>query len=309
MTYVQGGLIEAADFNAMRTQALVIYGVGNGNSGYGQTTVTVPTVAGGQIELVKSVEWTALRTVIDTCATHQNTVVSLPPPAQLTPGSVIKAYPPASGDIPGALTAINTNRLNAATGSLSTLLAQLTSTRATSWQTQLVHEFSVTFTTFDAARYFFNSGGQIILRPSRSGGSGTPQNSAWDSFISAFGTIVLNHTTTVSSLGVGTTTNVGYYDLPVGTYTTLWSYAYGGITDYSANNILVEGRVTDGPGGANADNGKVLNIKITYNDVHTGTADVVDGTFTSNVDIKVATTPLTIAVPSYANITLLTAGT
>lgn len=310
MTYASDNLIEAADFNNLRNLANQIYGVGFGDSGYGQTAIVLPTVAGGTVELIKSAEWTALRSALSAMASHQGTVVSLPPASEMDVGALIQAHTVTdnTGDIPGAITALTNNRLAMNPAVSTVFFSQLTSTRATSWTTFIRHEFSITFTTVDEARYFFNSGGEIIMRASRTGGAVNPQNTAWTNLLGSIGNIVFNAGTTFATGGIGTTQNVGYYDLPLTTYGLLWEAASTDPT-YAANEVRVFGRVTDGPSGVNGDNGRILNLRVDFADDHVGGTDTVSGTFTSNVDMRVDTTVFTIATPAFANITLLTAGT
>lgn len=310
MSYGQGLLIEAADFNTFRDAVDQVYGVGDGDTGYGQTSITLPTVAGGTVELIKSVEWTALRNAIATCASHQGTLVNVPPSADLDVGKIVKAYDIDHGtyNIPDAISDISANRLIADAGSLSTNFDSLVSTRGTSWSTSVSHIFTATFTTEDEARYYFNSGGSIDLRASRTGGSATPQNAAWTSLLTGIGTISMNHGATTSSSGAGTGSAIGYYGL-TGAYQTLYTANYtGGSTAYSANSYTVEARVDDGvvPGGANNDNGRFLRFRVTFNDAHSNVyADTVNGTLTSNVDITRATSFLSVVAPALATTTAL----
>lgn len=309
MSYAQDGLIEASDFNTFRNQVDLVYGVGNGNTGYGQTAISLPTVTGGNVELVKSVEWTALRSAMVACATHQGTSVSLPSAAQVAVDALIQAHPPASGDIPTAVTNLTTNRLNADAAAVSVFFDAITSTRATAWSVQLIHEFTVTFSSGDAARYFFNAGGQIRMRGSRSGGSGTTQNSAWTTLLNSMGSIIFDHTQTASSNAVGTGSTIGYYDL-TSVYQQIYTVS-SSTANYTSNDVTVFARYNDAavPVGANGDNGLALQFQIQYNDDHTNAfSDQVSGTFTSNVDLRRATSPLTIAAPALVNVVDLTAG-
>lgn len=306
MAYATGGLIEATDYNNLRNLANQVYGVGFGNSGYGQTAVALPTVAGGNVELVKSAEWTDLRTAIVTCADHQGTAVSLPPAGQLAVGALIRAHTSTdnTGDIPTSISDISSNRLNAPGGSMTTFTNQLVSTRGAAWSSQIRHEFTVTFPTVDDARYFFNSGGQIRFRASRSGGSGSAQNAAWTNLLNNMGTVSFDYTQVSAS--VGSTSNIGYYDLG-GSFALLYDLDDTAV-NYTANNVQIFGRYDDGPGGPNGDNGRILRFRVNFNDGSGGFTDTVNGTFTSAIDIRRATTYLSIPAPVLANITLLTAG-
>lgn len=306
MSYSTGDLIEATDYNNLRNLAAQVYGVGFGNSGYGQTSISLPPVSGGDTELVKSVEWTNLRDAIQVCADHQGTTVDLPPPGQLAVGALIRAHTASdnTGDIPTSIDDITTNRLNADSGSLTTFTSQLVSTRNSGWSSQIRHEFTVTFPTVDDARYFFNSGGQIRIRASRTGGSGTAQNAAWTNLLNNMGTVSFDYTGVYAA--VGTASPIGYYDL--GGSNVLIYDLDDTAANYNANSVQIFGRYVDGPGGANGDNGRILRFRVNYNDGSGGFTDNVNGTFTSTVDIRRATTHLSIPAPVLATITDLSSG-
>ncbi len=294
MSYVQDGAIEATDFNTFKGQADPVYGVGFGDSGYGQTALTIPSVVGGFIELVKSVEWTALQNVVEVLADHQGTAkVLLPPITVLEVDDIITAHDGITDafDIPQMLTDVTANRLLTDPGATSTFFARHSDSDTNSWNTQVITEVQIQFSTADEARYFFNSGGQIMFRLARTGGSATSQNTAWTDLLSAIGTIVMDHTATTST-GSGSGTSLGYYDLSNGVYQDIFtaSVASGA---YAGNNVRVRAQVLN-IDGTNGDNGRTIRFEIQLNDTFTGPSDLVDGTIDFFIDERRATTFLTI---------------
>lgn len=293
MAYVQGGVIEASDFNTFRTQLLNVYGTGFGNSGYGQTAITVPTVAGGFVELVKSSEWQNLRSAIEACATHQGTSTALLPPAtDLNVGAVIAAHDGVTdpGDIGQMLSDISTNRLISAVGSTTNFFNVYSDSVTNAWSTQATTTIDINWATADEARYFFNAGGQVILRFSRSGGSATPQNTDWTNLLSSVGSIFMDHNNT-SSTGSGVGQPVGYYTLNLNTYQDVFTASTGSAT-YAGNNVRVRAQTRNSGGGANGDNGRTIRFEVQFNDSFTGGfSDVVDGTLQVIVDERHAVTP------------------
>ena len=329
MAYRQGEPILATDLNTFQTDLNAVYDVGFGDSGYGQVdfagATPVPSVVVG--ELIKSTEWTLFRNAAQLCSDHQGSTTTFPPASELAVGEIVEAHEADDGntyDIDGSLIVITLNRLQVDAGSVTIFSNALNSVRNTSWKNQLQHRFTATWATVDEARYFWNSGGEIRIRASRSGGSATPQNLSWTDMFINMGTIVISHTLT-QQFGGGpgwtmTGSMLGYYDFttsfqeiargvpfdggPYGGYGGAYG-GYGGL-----NNCTIEARMTDGPTGGNGDNGRVMEFRILYTDGSANPfSDNVDGTITSDIDYRKATSPLTIPTPVFASSVLLTAGT
>ena len=308
MTYRQGETILASDINTFVSDLLDIYDVGNGDSGYGQIdfagAATPPSVIVG--ELIKSAEWTAFRNAAQDCSDHQGSTTFLPPTAELAVGEIVEAHEFDDGnayDINGSLATLLANRLIADAGSVTVFSNVLNSTRNTAWSNALQHRFTATFGTVDQARYFFNSGGQIRFRGSRSGGSATPQNADWTNLLVGMGSVIMDYTQTT---GTGTGTSIGYYDLTTG-FQLLHNTNNPGA--YAGNDVFIYGRTVDGQGGVNGDNGRILEFRVDYIDGHVNPFfDQVDGTITSDIDYRRATSPLTTPTPVFATSVGLSAG-
>lgn len=305
MAYVQGGLIEAVDFNTFRSQLQNVYGVGFGDSGYGQTAINVPTVVGGSAEAVKSIEWTALRDAIEVCDLHQQNVLSalVPPTADLAPNAVITTHDGVSDpfDVPQMLTNITSNALVVGPASTSIFVSRSSQTITNTWTNTAFTVVDLDFPTADAARYFFNSGGEIIIRASFTPNGTTPQNLSWQAMLNNSGSVVMNHNTTDNPGGsTGTPSAVGYYGLPNSTPFSLLFTASppngGGTYYYGANTYQILARVVN-VNGANGDNGSTIRLRIDLDDNFSGGSDVVDGELTIEIDERRATTYLTI--PSF----------
>ncbi len=307
MTYAQGSLITAADYNAFRTSTLAVYGVGSGDRGYGQSAIALPAVLGGSVQLIASTEWTALRSALVVCENHPGRTDTTPPAALLLPGTLIKASPPATGDFPGSITAADTNRLVAPGLSMTTFAAVFSNTRSTPWQTVISLTFTATFPSGNAARYFFNSGGQIRMTPSLSGGAVNTQNTRWAAMLTAIGTVFMGaHGTGATGVDIGFVTNRGYYELTQAYQKIYFTTDPGGTTGAyvayglsSVDQCLVEA-LTNGPVGANADNGNVITFRVTFTDNLFVTPNAIDGNFSVIVDERRATSYLTTAGAAYA---------
>ncbi len=74
--------------------------------------------------------------------------------------------------INSAIALLDTNRLNTDSGlSLNTIASGVVSTRASSWSSTIDCTATATFTTADAARHFFNSGGSLTVVGAQPGAS------------------------------------------------------------------------------------------------------------------------------------------
>lgn len=314
MAYVQGGLIEAVDFNTFRSQLLQIYGVGNGNFGYGQTAINVPSVSGGLVEVVKSLEWTNLRNAIDVCRLHQGiNGILLPPTGVLEPGDLIIAHDGITDaqNFPQMLSDITANRLTAPATSMTLTNNKSVQTVSNSWSNQASTIVDIVWPTPDEARYFFNSSGRIRIQASRSGGAATSQNSAWSGLLSSVGVVEIDHANVTNTGTVGTINSLGYYDLLNSSPSQIFQASPsggggGGYYYFNANNFRISAQVL-GSNGANSANGDRVRLNIEFNDNYTGGSDTVDGDLTVRIGEWRATTHLTTTPFTVNVVTPLTA--
>lgn len=309
MTYSTGSVILDDDYNIFATgnaagtgdnnvaNVNTVWGVGNGDKGYGQTTLPVlSAVTAGQT--VTATQWATMLNRISSSSSQQGS--SITPITNPVAGDTISAYAALSTNI----TTIYNNRLNcAAVG--SSITSGGSTDRTTSWTSTVTFTQTVTFASGDAARYFFNAGGRITQTWSRTGGSVTDQNTAITNLCTACGT--LNYTagtgtqTIAGGSYTGTTktggsgsptvaTTTGYYDYTtanVQVFTQSASSYYG----YEGNSITVNIK-SNGTQGSNADTGSVITIYSTV--AKPGGLTTVDGTLNSTITlIPSSTTYLT----------------
>lgn len=208
MTYAQGGLIQAADFNGFATNNTPnvnnIWGVGSGNSGYGQTPVTSASTG----VIINHTEWASLITAINSAALHQGTTMTpLPVPVSNDEIAYLSAL---STDI----NLINTNRLNcAATGSDT----YITGTRTASWGSNISiptvsSTISVTFASANQARYFFNCGGAVLFNCSRTGSPASSSDTDWSTLCDDLGTLGLPAVNTAQTIGAAAYQGLTQFD-------------------------------------------------------------------------------------------------
>ena len=207
-------LITASRYNTLQSSVEGIMGTGSGDSGYGQSLASSQVSQGTVIEASHMAN---LYTDMIKARRHQtgatpNTLSSI------TVGDLIKENDVAGGkgivQYEALAVSINTDKLNIYTAdtSQSDQVPLVSSTRTNTWNGTITHEFTVTFTSADARRHFFNAGGKLLFTGDITNGSGAKYND-WNTLLSAMGTVSFAAHATSSNGGVpGTGSSIGNYD-------------------------------------------------------------------------------------------------
>lgn len=292
MSYAQFGTIEAVDYNNMvggnpvttSGKLNTVWATGGSTAGYGQTAAANVAVGG----TVTASNWAALVANTASAAAHQGT-------------SITSVTAPVSGGIVTYLSAIPTNlttiygsRLNAATQGSTT---SNTATIGTTWSQLATFTHTVTFANGDAARYFFNSGGQLAITCAQSGASGI--NLLFNNLCSNVGTVVMSAPTSGSVTIAGTSYNgitkvggggnaptissgSGYYAMTTANATCFTQTASTGPSGYLSTFIRVLAK-SNGTQGSNGDAGSVITIYTIWDEVPNGLVVSSGGTTTLTV--------------------------
>lgn len=279
MSYAQYGLIEATDFNNLvggnptttANKLNTVWATGGTNAGYGQTAVA--NVAAGST--VSASNWASLVNSTANSATHQgSSITSVTAPSAGGTITFVSA-------IPTNLTTIYTNRLNAASQGSTTAN---TATYASTWSSALTFTHTATWANGDAARYFFNSGGQLAITCSHPNGTGI--NLLLNNLASNIGTVVLSAPTSgtvtiagtsyngITKVGGGgnaptTSPNTGYFALTTANATVFTQTASTGPSGYLSTFIRVIVK-SNGTQGSNGDAGSVITIYTIWDEVPDG---------------------------------------
>lgn len=279
MTYAQFGLIQSTDFNNLigpnpgsgANLLNTTWATGSGTAGYGQTAIA--NVAVG--ETVTAAKWATLVSNTASAASHQGTSISSVS-APVSGGTI--TYLSA---IPTNLSSIYSNRLNAATQGSTTAN---TATYGSTWSQALTFTHTATFANGDAARYFFNSGGQLAMTVSHPTGTGI--NLLFNNLCSNVGTVVMSAPSsgavTVASVSYNGITKIGgggnaptidsskgYYGLSTANATVFTQTASTGPSGYLSTYIRFIAK-TSTPTGGNGDNGAVITIYTIWDEVPDG---------------------------------------
>jgi hypothetical protein len=301
MSYAQFGLIQASDFNTFvggnpTTTANTLnatWATGGGTAGYGQTAVA--NVAAGNT-VVATNQWNALVANTASAATHQGTsITSVSAPVAGGTVTFLSA-------IPTNLSSIYSNRLNAATQGSTSANAV---TRGTTWSQILTFTHTATFANGDAARFFFNAGGQLKMTVSHPTGTGI--NLLFRDLAANVGTVVLSAPSSGTVSIAGTTyngitkiggggnaptiaPNAGYYGLTAANTTVFTQTASTGPSGYLGTFIRFIAR-TNGTQGSNSDNGSVITVHTIWDEVPNGLV-VSSGSVTTMTVVPPETTNL-----------------
>ncbi len=280
MTYAQYGLVQATDFNTLvggnpTTTANTLnatWATGGTNAGYGQTAVAKESVG---ITVAATSQWASLVTSTANSASHQGssiTAVSTP-----TAGGTITYL----SAIPTNLQTIYSNRLNA---SIQGSTSANTATTASTWSDVATFTHTVSFANGDAARYFFNSGGQLKVTCSHPSGTGI--NLLLNNLASNVGTVVLSSPTSGSATIAGVSyngitkvggggnaptvsTNTGYYALTTANATVFTQTASTGPAGSLSTFIRVIAK-SNGTQGSNGDAGSIITIYTIWDEIPNG---------------------------------------
>jgi hypothetical protein len=281
MTYATGSLILSTDFNTLiggnpttiSNTLNTVWAIGGTAAGYGQTALT--QVSGGGA--IAASDWANLAGKTSNSAAHQGTTI-LAVTSPVAGGSV--AY---QANIATNLTTIYDNRLNAGVSGSSTANSAIYNSP---WSTQITFTHTVTFANAEAARYFFNAGGQLKVTCSHA--NTTPGiNLLVNQLASNVGTITQSAptSTTVTIAGVNYTgitkiggggnsptilsTTSGYYSMTTAPIVVFNQTATGSPASYVGTYIQMRFG-SNGTQGSNGDRGSIITISTLWDEVPNG---------------------------------------
>ena len=306
--------ITAARINNLQSSIALILGNGSGQSGYGQTVSSSPV--NNTSDVVEAADMNAIYADILQARVHQvgpgdigiaEVVQNLNTVAEATStfisdAGVITTDPDGFKkgilDFEALMAQVQTDKA-VMHPSQAALEPAINSVRTSGWNGLIVHEVAVTFSSADARRFFFNTGGEIRLSANNTSAT-TPKGLDWNQLCSQVGTIKFSSETTTSSTGGGTA--IGNQDLTgafQNIYQKIGSGTYSAV--YAGNIYTVKAR---------SDISTRIIFRIEFNDV------VFDNNIDNNVDGRLesvlqhyranATDGVTVIAPSYFNTTALT---
>ena len=220
-----GTQIFAAQYVTIQDKAQSLMGTGSETRGYGQTVQSADVFSGNAIT---KAQWDLLRYDIVNIRVHQTG--TLPNIATIAVGDPIGYGASSPNTNYDSLLEIATSNRFFIDASQSVVTAKTSATYTSAWSTSLTATLTLTFSNSNEARYFFNSGGKIRFTPSLTGGTVTPQYTAWVNILNSIGT---------RSFGADTDPFVSYYTLTNTFQTYYTSFAS---SPYSNNSYILEAR-------------------------------------------------------------------
>ena len=306
--------ITAARLNNLQSRIALILGTGSGTSGYGQTVVS--SQVNNTSDIIDADDINNIYTDMVKARIHQvgpgetgirQVLENLNLIAEDTSNQINDAgtlSPDAEGTLKGIadfetlMTQIEADKL-LLHASQSALEPKITSTRSSTWNGLIYHQFTATFTSEDERRHFFNAGGEIRISANNSGAT-TPKGLDWAALCNEIGVVKFASTIT-NATGTGQGYAVGNNTL-TSTYQTCFlktgSGSYSGV--YAGNLFTVKVRIA---------NPQVIDFRIEFNDVVTDNQvdNNVDGALTSTVQQlrAVGANSITSVSPTYFTSTQL----
>jgi len=279
-------VVTATRYNAIQSKVAAVLGTGSGDKGYGMSLASAQVGAG---DTVTATHIANLHTDINKCILHQTasaTSAIVAPAATDVIEESNSTNKKGWAQYEAESTVAETNRLTAAGGNMTTT-SELTESRTNAWGSSpdtVNTTFTVTFSSADIKRNFFNAGGEIRMALALSSGSGS-KGTSWTNLFSGAGTIKFGRTATTCT-GSGTTTSIGNVDM-TGSHQTIFSKDVGSGV-YGENDFTIT---------AKDNSSTVLEFIVTLNDDDAGDQTGTGGPVDEDVG---GTTTLTVS-SFYAN--------
>ena len=250
-----GTRASAADFNAIQSVISSVMGLGTGTTGYGQGIASTPVSANS---LISETQWDNLRSDLTKARVHQTgNAVSTTSTASGSPWQTL--FDVTSSTVLSetirfqyqdfADNGVNAQRLSVAASQLTPNTTLSTNTFVSNWgspgNVAISHTITVSFGGYtsgsltvsaaDHARCFFNAGGSIQIRSSRTGTAATTKDTDWTNMLgngtinSGFGDFTLRATT---STFTGSLNAVSGFTFPSSTGWSQMSSSAGAPTNF-----------------------------------------------------------------------------
>ena len=299
--------ITAARINNLQASINLILGTGSGQSGYGQIVTSSPV--NNTEDIVQAEDINAIYADILKARVHQvgtgdiglaeviqNLNIVAEDTSSFIDNSGVTSTDPDGfkkgiNDFETVMTQVIADRATMHP-TQAALESGISSARSSTWNGLIYHEVAVTFSSADARRFFFNTGGELRISANNTSAS-TPKGLDWAQLCSQVGTIKFSSESTLSTTGGGS--SIGNYDLTSAfqnIYQKVGSGTYSAI--YAGNIYTVKAR---------SDIDTRIIFRIEFNDV------VFDNNIDNNVDGRLesvlqhyrANGDVTVAAPTYFN--------
>ena len=201
-------------------------------------------------------------------------------------------------------TNISTDRFEVDASNLDIIsIPAANSTRASTptWSTSIDHIFTMTWPTEEDRRHFFNTGGEIRFSADVSYTGSQAKTVDWQTILNAMGSTSFKATSTANNAAVGTGSSIGNYDL-TNSYQIVYSRTGGSV--YARNRYEIRAMEY-----ATGDVTSAIQFKVSFvdglpNNITYGIDEVVNGSFSSTVQIAKPSSQVTINGTLHSGVTL-----
>jgi hypothetical protein len=251
MAYQAGDTILDDQYNTFVNSSSSPYGynhfagTGSAEYGLGQTPIAV-TSAGATIQ---ASQWNALFTAMDNIGNHTNDTLTTR--SAVSAGDTIAIKAAVEADLATLAASVAAGSPNATALTTSSSLQTIT-TASEGWDNTATHEHSITWSSADQMRWFFNAGGKVRIVTSTTQASTNPKDQAFIDLGTALGNIDIAAQSTLRS-GSGETLTTdglanGFHDLDT-VYTSLIKLTSDN-TNYTSNTVEISAKLDAAVGTA-----------------------------------------------------------
>ena len=274
MAYQAGDTILDDEYLAFVTNSSDPYGynhfAGTGATVYGLGQTAIATVTAG--DTITAAQWNSLFTGMTNIANHTND--TLTSTTAVSSGNTIAIKSALITDLATLSASVAAGSPNASGGLTTTGILQ-TGTSSATWYGTFISTFTITFSSANQMRWFFNAGGKIQVYGARTGdgntgGGANDKDTNWTTLYSNLGNITIAaQASTRSGTGATETSGLanGFYDLSTGETTII--RLTEDTSPYTANYIDVTAELDAAPGTATVMTVRVKSIDGAADDTYT----------------------------------------
>ncbi len=251
MAYVSGDTITGDQYNIFVNNSSSPFGynhfagTGSGNYGLGQTHIA--TVSGGSTTITAS-QWNTLLTGMDNIANHTNDTMTAR--TAVAAGDTINIKSAVEADLASLAAEVNGGSTSA-TAITDNALRTIT-TGSTGWDTSATHEHTLTWSSADSMRHYFNAGGQIRVVCGITGSVTGDKDTVFSDLGTGVGNLDIKAEATTRSGSSETTTTDGlangFRDLGTG-YTVLLKLTSDN-SNYTSNTLEISAKLNAAVGSS-----------------------------------------------------------
>ena len=251
MAYTAGDTILDDEYNVFVNNSSSPFGynhfAGTGSTVYGLGQSAISTVSAGGT--VNASQWNTLLNSIDNIANHTNDTMTSR--SAVSAGDVIAIKAAVAADLATLAASVAAGCPNASALTTSSALQTIT-TSSEGWDTSATQDVTITFSSADNMRHFFNAGGKVRITVGTTQGSTNPKDQAFIDLGSAIGNLdIAAQATTRSGSGETLTTDglaKGFHDLTTSDQTIIKLTSDN--SNYTSNTVEIKAKLNAAVGSS-----------------------------------------------------------